>query len=111
MVGSVYVEIENYYVKSLIGWRGDLPLTEKDFDLAKRRLSQFHIVLLSEAMSSSQTKDFLQAAFASSTAQAHGAGGEEGQTDPSLFSQLQRSSNKGVSANRVKHPELEAKKV
>jgi hypothetical protein len=37
--GSVYVEIENYYVKMLTGWKGPEPVGEADLARAKVRYS------------------------------------------------------------------------
>ena len=54
---SSYIEIQNYYVKSLIGYKYDSPskirlgqLTEADYELAKTRLKQFDLVFLQHWM-------------------------------------------------------------
>ncbi len=90
---NVYVEIENYYIKSLIGWKAtapiggdgavtinDLPVarsragtsasaplegpvTEQHLELAKRVLDAFDVVLLTEWLSASTTVDAMNALF------------------------------------------------
>ena len=47
---TVYVEIENYYVKMLTGWVGPAPVGEKDLAEAKRVLASFDLLLLTEWM-------------------------------------------------------------
>lgn len=47
---SLYVEIENYYVKSLIGWNGKKQLTKEDLDYAKSILAKFDVILFQEWM-------------------------------------------------------------
>lgn len=48
---SVYVEIENYYVKALSGWRsGDGQVTDEHFRAAVEIVKRFDIVLLSDWM-------------------------------------------------------------
>jgi len=44
-----YVEIENYYVKLLIGWKSsDGPITREQLQVAKERLSQFDVIFIKE---------------------------------------------------------------
>lgn len=44
-----YVEIENYYVKMLIGWKvSDGPLTREHLTVAKQVLSHFDVILIME---------------------------------------------------------------
>jgi hypothetical protein len=51
--GTVSVEVENYSVKSLIGWNRLAPIGEADLERAKKRLSEhFDFVLLTDDMSS-----------------------------------------------------------
>lgn len=51
--GTVYIEVENYYVKSLIGWDGSAPIGEADLERAKSILSEdFDFVLFTEDMAS-----------------------------------------------------------
>lgn len=53
--GTVYVEVENYYVKSLIGWNGDRHVGEEDLQLAKKILTeQFDLIILMDDMSGDQ---------------------------------------------------------
>ena len=47
---SLYVEIENYYVKSLIGWNGKKKLTDEDLEYAKSILAKFDVILFQEWM-------------------------------------------------------------
>lgn len=63
---SVYVEIENYYVKMLTGWTGpnvDGPLTEDHLELAKQALDSFDVVMLTEWMNDATQIDALNALF------------------------------------------------
>ena len=63
---SVYVEIENYYVKMLTGWTGehvDGPLTEAHLVKAKKILDTFDVVLLTEWMEDATQIDALNALF------------------------------------------------
>jgi hypothetical protein len=63
---SVYVEIENYYVKMLTGWTGehvDGPLGETHLLKAKRALDSFDVVLLTEWMEDATQIDALNALF------------------------------------------------
>lgn len=43
-----YIDIENYYVKSLIGWDGSFKITRDHLQLAKTTLSKFDSILISE---------------------------------------------------------------
>jgi hypothetical protein len=47
---TVYVEVENYFIKVLIGWDGlrDGPIGQKEFEQAKEILSKFDLVLLKD---------------------------------------------------------------
>ena len=47
---SVYVEIENYYVKALSGWIGPDPISEKDYLIAIDNLNKFDIIYVTEWM-------------------------------------------------------------
>ncbi len=47
---SLYVEIENYYVKSLIGWNGKKKITNEDLEYAKSILAKFDVILFQEWM-------------------------------------------------------------
>lgn len=47
---SVYVEVENYYVKALSGWVGPTPVGEKDYLKAISVLNRFDIVVVTEWM-------------------------------------------------------------
>ena len=63
---SVYVEIENYYVKMLTGWTGehvDGPLSDVHLNRAKKVLDSFDIVLLTEWMEDATQIDALNALF------------------------------------------------
>lgn len=44
---TVYVEVENYYVKWLSGWKGPGQVGEADWEKAKNRLLEFDVVLFS----------------------------------------------------------------
>lgn len=46
--GSVYVEVENYYVKMLTGWKGPEPVNETDLVRAKDILKYFHIIIITD---------------------------------------------------------------
>jgi len=48
--GNTYIEIENYYVKSLSGWKGVGNIGEEDLERAKEVLRKFDIVLITEWM-------------------------------------------------------------
>ena len=63
---TVYVEIENYYVKVLTGWTGphvDGPLSEKHLEQAKHVLDRFDVVMLTEWMNDATQIDALNALF------------------------------------------------
>jgi hypothetical protein len=63
---SVYVEIENYYVKMLTGWRArnaHSRVTVQDFEAAKSVLRLFDLVLLSDWMGDSTQIEALNAVF------------------------------------------------
>jgi hypothetical protein len=62
--GTVYVEIENYYVKMLTGWRdGDHVIDETDFQRAKVVLEQFDLVFLTDWMGDDTQVDAMNAVF------------------------------------------------
>jgi hypothetical protein len=105
------VEIENYYVKSLIGWTGgNLPLTESDLETAKQQLQQFHLIFISESMSSQNTSSFMQKIFQPDTW--FGPGSAETRSRRGVhMGSLNRASNKGQSNNKQAYPELVAKQV
>ena len=49
--GSIYVEVQNYFVKSFAGWNNDGkggggPTTDADLARAKKMLARFDMVLL-----------------------------------------------------------------
>jgi hypothetical protein len=46
--GSVYVEVENYYIKMLTGWHGPQPVNRSDLNRAKALLEDFQVILISE---------------------------------------------------------------
>eukprot|EP00596_Hydrurales_sp_CCMP1899_P008941 CAMPEP_0119047534 /NCGR_PEP_ID=MMETSP1177-20130426/53646_1 /TAXON_ID=2985 /ORGANISM="Ochromonas sp, Strain CCMP1899" /LENGTH=346 /DNA_ID=CAMNT_0007022249 /DNA_START=245 /DNA_END=1282 /DNA_ORIENTATION=+ len=46
---NVYIEIENYYVKALSGWKGG-PVGEKEYGMAKAALEKFDVVFVTEWM-------------------------------------------------------------
>ena len=46
--GNTYMEIENYYVKSLSGWRGVGSIGKEDLERAKDVLQMFDVVLITE---------------------------------------------------------------
>lgn len=63
---SVYVEIDNYYVKMLSGWHGKNTrsrVTEEDLNIAKEVLRAFDLVLLSDWMGDSTQIEALNAIF------------------------------------------------
>jgi hypothetical protein len=58
--GTVYVEVENYYVKSLIGWTGPEPIGKADLKRAKVILAEhFDFILLTEDMNKDKFGSFL----------------------------------------------------
>lgn len=63
---SVYVEIENYYVKMLSGWRGGSAarkVTAQDLEVAKEVLRSFDLVLLSDWMGDATQIEAMNAIF------------------------------------------------
>lgn len=64
---SVYVEIENYYVKMLSGWHARNPrtsrVTAEDLEAAKAVLRSFDVVLLSDWMGDSTQIEAMNALF------------------------------------------------
>jgi hypothetical protein len=61
--GTVYVEIENYYVKMLTGWNGDKAIGPQDLEEAKKVLDKFDLVLLVEWMQDDTQVTALNAVF------------------------------------------------
>lgn len=66
---SVYVEVENYFVKSLSGWRGGA-VTRQHLEAAKEALQRVDVVLLTEHLGGANTSSLLQSVF-----QGRGMGG------------------------------------
>lgn len=98
-------------MKSLIGWKGgNSPLTENDLEKAKQTLREFHLVFISESMSSSNTTAFLNKIFQPDTwlASEGGGGSHAGAIQ---MSSLLRASNKGQSNNKKAFPILVEKQV
>eukprot|EP01038_Epipyxis_sp_PR26KG_P004767 gene4767-6687_t len=63
-IDSVYIEIENYYVKMLSNWnvhKGSV--TEKDFEIAKTNLEKFDLIFLHEMMNNTLQIGALHALF------------------------------------------------
>jgi hypothetical protein len=60
---NVYVEIENYYVKMLTGWRGPDKVTSNDLEKAKQVLADFDIVLIMEWMNDESQIDAINFVF------------------------------------------------
>lgn len=58
--GSTYVEIENYYTKTLSGWKGPEKVTRDDLAIAKKALQNFDVVVISEWLSNKTQKSFLK---------------------------------------------------
>ena len=58
--GSTYVEIENYYTKTLSGWKGPEKVTRDDVEIAKKVLQNFDVVVISEWLSNETQKNFLK---------------------------------------------------
>lgn len=52
-----FVEIENYYVKLLIGWDGQSAITENDFNKAKTALNKFDLILIFEWLGEGNKQD------------------------------------------------------
>ena len=61
--GNVYIEVENYYVKALTGWKGNTSITVNDLIKAKRILRDFDIVLISELMNHGIQNNFIKSFF------------------------------------------------
>lgn len=60
---SVYVEIENYYIKMLIGWTGAEVIGGRELEQAKTVLRHFDIVLVLEWMQDARQIDAMNALF------------------------------------------------
>jgi len=60
---SVYVEIENYYVKMLTGWTGAEVIGESHLEQAKIVLKHFDVVLVMEWMQDARQIDAMNAIF------------------------------------------------
>jgi hypothetical protein len=58
--GNSYVEVSNYYVKSLSGWTGEAAVTELDLEVAKQKLDEFDIVLITDWLYNTSTQDLLK---------------------------------------------------
>jgi hypothetical protein len=61
--GSVYVEIENYYVKALSGWIGPAPVGEAEYNIAIEVLDRFDIVFVTEWISQEAQRNAMSALF------------------------------------------------
>lgn len=59
--GSIYVEVENYYVKALTQWDGKHTLTRVDLEKAKSILQKFDLVMISEWLNITSRKYTLDA--------------------------------------------------
>lgn len=59
--GSVYIEVENYYVKALTRWDGTRPVNRQDLEVAKRVIEKFDLVIISEWFNVSSRKVTLDA--------------------------------------------------
>jgi hypothetical protein len=57
---STYVEIENYYVKTLTGWKGPAKVTRADLEEAKKVLERFDVVVIAEWLKNETQKKFLK---------------------------------------------------
>ena len=68
---SVYVEIENYYVKALSGWVGPQPVAEADYERAVAVLNRFDIVFVTEWMKRDIQMGPLEAIFSMSVGNAN----------------------------------------
>lgn len=60
---SVYVEIENYYIKMLIGWTGAEAIGPAELEQAKAVLRHFDVVLIMEWMQDARQVDAMNALF------------------------------------------------
>lgn len=61
--GSTYVEVENYYVKTLSGWTGPERATESDLAVAKKALRSFDVVIISEWLKNESQSKFLKLVY------------------------------------------------
>jgi hypothetical protein len=61
--GSVYVEIENYYVKALSGWIGPAPVGEAEYNTAIEVLDRFDVVFVTEWISQETQRKAMSALF------------------------------------------------
>ena len=57
--GNTYVEIENYYVKTLSGWKGPEKANELDLSKAKAALEQYDVIILAELLKNESQTNFL----------------------------------------------------
>lgn len=61
---SVYVEVQNYFVKSLSGWTGSQgPASREHLQAAKRALESLDVVLLAEQLGAENTSALLEHTF------------------------------------------------
>lgn len=60
---SVYIEIENYYVKALSGWIGPAPVGEMEFRMAISALDRFDLVFVTEWMDRMDQKEAMNLLF------------------------------------------------
>lgn len=65
--GNNYIDIENYYVKMLVGWKGDRVLTRSDLEQAKTILRHFDMVFITEWMEDETQMDVMNALFTGRT--------------------------------------------
>lgn len=61
--GSVYVEVENYYVKALSGWIGPAPVGEAEYNTAIDVLDKFDVVFVTEWISQDAQRNAMSALF------------------------------------------------
>lgn len=61
--GSVYVEIENYYVKALSGWIGPAPVGETEYTAAVAALDKFDVVFVTEWINQDAQQKAMSALF------------------------------------------------
>ena len=61
--GSVYIEVENYYVKALSGWTGPSPVGELEYNMAVSALDRFDIVFVTEWMDETDQKEAMNTLF------------------------------------------------
>ena len=61
--GSVYVEIENYYVKALSGWTGPAPVGEAELKIAIEVLDKFDVVFVTEWIGQEAQRNAMSALF------------------------------------------------